>query len=99
MTASANALKTGNAAITFNAAGLSLMTKAVHGLYGKRADITAYVVKGEILDFIQRDFRLRAEGNIRYVNPPKTFSRFMPLYVNYLQFKYHSIEYINSLLK
>ena len=97
--ASANALKTGNAAITFNAAGLSPMTKAVHGLYGKQADITAYVVRGEILDFIQRDFRLRAEGNIRYINPPKAFSRFIPLYVNYLQFKYHSIEYINSLLK
>ena len=60
--ASANALTTESKAVTFNAAGLSGATKKDLGLSGKTADITAYIVQGEIVDFSQQKIGLRAEG-------------------------------------
>ncbi len=61
--ASANALATEGKAVTFNAAGLSRSTKSNLGLTGNNADITAYIVSGEALDYFQRNVGLRAEGN------------------------------------
>ena len=58
--ASANALTTGNDAITFNAAGLSAKTKA--SLNNMDSQIDAYVVKGEIVDFLQSKVGIKAEG-------------------------------------
>lgn len=62
--ASASALKTGNSAITFNAAGLSDKTKQNLNL-NKKAKITAFVVEGEILDLTQSVIGLKAEGAIK----------------------------------
>ena len=62
--ASANALATGGRAVTFNAAGLSGFTKEKLNLNDANADITAYVVEGEIVDHLQRSIGLKAEGNI-----------------------------------
>ena len=52
--ASANALATEGKAVTFNAAGLSNATKKANGLVGNTANITAVIVKGEIVDNLQR---------------------------------------------
>ncbi|RME56656.1 hypothetical protein D6779_10200 [Candidatus Parcubacteria bacterium] len=67
--ASANALATNGKAVTFNAAGLSDKTKTNLGLTGKSADITAYIVEGDILDFVQRNIGLRAEGQLKIILP------------------------------
>ncbi len=61
--ASANALATGNEAITFNAAGLSDKTKSNLGL-SSSAKIDAYVINGEIVDYSQSKIGLKAEGTI-----------------------------------
>jgi RHS repeat-associated protein len=62
--ASANALATKGKAVTFNAAGLSKKTKTNLGLDGKKANISAYVVQGEIVSHLQGKIGLRAEGRI-----------------------------------
>ena len=75
--ASANAMATGNSAITFNAAALSNETKRNLHLNHKEASITAIVVEGEILDYLQRNkLNMHAEGTIKYLKawylPPIT---------------------------
>lgn len=64
--ASANALATGNPAITFNAAALSNSTKKALNLFYK-PDITAYIVTGEIVDYLQSLINMHAEGNRIYL--------------------------------
>jgi hypothetical protein len=70
--ASANALKTKGKAVTFNAAGLSKDTKERLNL-GENADITAYIVRGEIVDYLQNNLliNIRAEGKI--IELPATY--------------------------
>ncbi len=72
--ASADALATNGKAVTFNAAGLSDATKENNNLSGKTSNITAIIVKGEILDQTQRTtpFLNRAEGNKIMI--PSTYS-------------------------
>lgn len=65
--ASANALSVNGKAITFNAAGLSDATKENLTLSGKTANITAFIVSGEIVDYSQRMIGLKAEGNRIYM--------------------------------
>jgi RHS repeat-associated protein len=74
--ASANALAVGGKAVTFNAAGLSDATKSSLGIAGNSANISAYVVQGEILDFSQSAIGLRAEGNINML--PATYAPSIP---------------------
>jgi RHS repeat-associated protein len=69
--ASANALVTEGKAVTFNAAGLSKATKSNLNVEGNVADITAYIVEGEIVDKSQRLIGLSAEGN-RVIYLPKS---------------------------
>ena len=65
--ASANALATGNTAITFNAAALSPLTKDFLSL-NMKADITANIVRGEVLDYLQQKYlNIRAEGRIKTI--------------------------------
>lgn len=52
--ASANALSVEGKAVTFNAAGLSDATKKNNNLDGNIANINAFIVKGEILDWEAR---------------------------------------------
>lgn len=56
--------------ITFNATGLSNATlrKARLNTAEIRNHITACVVKGEIVDFFQKIFRLQANGNLHLIN-------------------------------
>lgn len=62
--ASANALAVEGKAVTFNAAGLSKITKSNNNLLGNTAKITAYVVQGEIVSHLQGKIGLKAEGKI-----------------------------------
>lgn len=64
--ASANALKTGDPAITFNAAALSSKTKNNLGL-NQKADIIAYIVSGEVVDYLQSMIGIKAEGTVKYL--------------------------------
>ena len=64
--ASANALATGLPAITFNAAALSSETKTNLNL-NRQANITAYIVRGEIVDYLQSKIGMRAEGKHVYL--------------------------------
>jgi len=69
-TASANALATGNAAITFNAAGISLLTKTREGLLFKSSvNIRAFIIPGEAVDYYQGIVGSTAEGKHEYVHP------------------------------
>ena len=69
--ASANSLATGKPAITFNSAALSPITKKALNL-NQQAQITSYIVQGEILDYMQRRYlNIHAEGNIKYL--PATY--------------------------
>ncbi len=64
--ANANALSTGNRAVTFNPAAISQPTKDNLGLTGRTADITSYVVKGEAVNHYQSTvLGLHAEGTIK----------------------------------
>lgn len=74
--ASANALATGNSAITFNAAGLSEATKTNLQL-NKVAKITAFIIEGEIVDYLQTKVGVRAEGAIRIL-PAKYVPDWVP---------------------
>lgn len=77
--ASANALKVGGKAVTFNAAGLTGATKNDLGLTGKSANISAYVVQGEIVDYLQGTpgVNLKAEGKVTYL--PASYVPQVPL--------------------
>ena len=72
--ASANALKTGLPAYTYNAAALHPDTKEYYGL-NKDANIQAYIVQGEILNILNRAMGLRAEGNINTIHIPNEMLR------------------------
>ena len=66
--ATANALKTGNReAITFNPAALTRATMKTIDISenGHQQNITNYVVKGEIVNYIQRNFGLHPIGNVK----------------------------------
>ena len=65
--ASANALATSSKAVTFNSAGLSNATKEKFNLTNKTANISAYVVQGEVLDYYQSKIGLKAEGKVTYL--------------------------------
>ncbi|MBP5771952.1 MAG: hypothetical protein J6W75_11490 [Bacteroidaceae bacterium] len=98
--ASANALKTGDPAITFNAAGLSAQTKQALQLNNK-ADITAYVVHNEFLNNSQALIGLRAEGRISYL-PSVPLSIFPCVSRPAISAAYHTMTYlklISTLLK
>ena len=69
--ASANALATGKEAFTFNAAGLSNSTIDKYKLNNK-ANIFAYIVKGDILNSLQGPFSLGAIGKRTYLNGYKS---------------------------
>lgn len=90
--ASANALKTGNPAITFNAAGLSVQTKQALQLNNK-ADITAYVVRNEFVNNSQALIGLRAEGRISYL-PSAPLSLFPRVTRPALSVAYHTMAYL-----
>lgn len=89
--ASANALRTGKDAITFNAAGLSKSTRHKLNLSGGTARIDAYVVSGEALDYYQRGIGLSADGKIHYL--PAFYLPFDPYGLNrLLRLKNHCIN-------
>ena len=60
----ANALSVEGKAATFNAAGLSDKTKNNLGISGNTANISAYVVRGEAVNYYQGALGLKAEGRI-----------------------------------
>ena len=98
--ASANALKTGAPAITFNAAGLSAQTKQALQLNNK-TDITAYVVRNELVNNSQALIGLKAEGRISYL-PSAPLSLFPRVTRPALSVAYHTMAYlklISTLLK
>lgn len=74
--ASANAMATGDYGITFNAAGISDATKTKLGLNDSDSwkYIDAYVVSGEIVDFLQRMIGVKAEGSFTPI-PNKEYSK------------------------
>ena len=69
--AAANSLATGNAAITFNPAGVSWGTRMVNDLPKDKRDgqIRSFVVGGEAVDRSQRLMGSSANGRITYINP------------------------------
>jgi YD repeat-containing protein len=68
--ASLNALTTDRPAITFNAAGVSLLTKYRYGLLlHDNSSISAFVIPGEAIDYFQGIVSSSAEGNHIYVHP------------------------------
>ena len=69
--AAANSLATGNAAITFNPAGVSWGTRATNGLPKDKRDgqIKSFVVGGEAVDRSQRLVGSKANGQITYIHP------------------------------
>ena len=71
--ASANALTTGDTGITFNAAGLSDKTKEQLSLFSGNAYIKAFIVQGEIVDQMQTEIGIRAEGIIVTLPPPRPY--------------------------
>ena len=73
--ASANALATGLPAITFNAAALSDETRTNLNL-NRQANITAYIVRGEIVDYLQSKINMHAEGKRIYL--PSVYSPKLP---------------------
>ncbi len=76
--ASAGALSVDNGkAVTFNAAGLSNATKNLLGIQNSKANITAYVVQGEAVDYYQSKVGIKAEGNITYL--PASYVPQIPL--------------------
>ena len=95
--ASANALKTGDPAITFNAAGLSEQTKRALNL-NNNADITAYVVRNEIVNKSQALIGLRAEGRISYL-PSAPLSIFPRVSRPAISAAYHTMAYLKLISK
>jgi hypothetical protein len=69
--AAANSLATGNAAITFNPAGVSWGTRMVNDLPKDKRDgqIRSFVVGGEAVDRSQRLMGSSANGRITYISP------------------------------
>jgi hypothetical protein len=69
--AAANSLATGNAAITFNPAGVSLFTRWNNNLPKdtRNGQIQSFVVGGEAVDRSQRFGGMKANGQITYIHP------------------------------
>jgi hypothetical protein len=69
--AAANSLATGNAAITFNPAGVSWGTRMANNLPKdkRNGQIQSFVVGGEAIDRSQRWVGSKANGQINYINP------------------------------
>jgi hypothetical protein len=65
--------------VTFNAAGLSNATKNLLGIQNSTANISAYVVQGETVDYYQSKIGLKAEGNVTYL--PAQYVPQIPLVV------------------
>ncbi len=64
--ASLAGLLTGRPTVTFNAAGLSIGTKLSKGVVNKTSgNIKAYIVKDELIDFLQKTILLKTEGQIK----------------------------------
>lgn len=93
--ASANSLKTGDNAITFNAAGLSDKTKQNLGLNNHQGNITAYVVNGEIVNAAQSLLGLKAEGNIINLKPKVDFPNLAPIPTLINSVAKHTMSYTN----
>ena len=98
--ASANALATGRPAYTYNAAGLSSPTKGKYDA-GFNPYINATVVRGELLDGLQRKIGLMAEssGGINYIDYEseawvELLTRVSPVADGYYQARLHLIESI-----
>lgn len=70
-TAAAQSLATGNAAITFNPAGVSWATRMANNLPKdkRNGQIQSFVVGGEAIDRSQRLIGSRANGQIDYIHP------------------------------
>ena len=70
-TAAAQSLATGNAAITFNPAGVSWATRMANNLPKdkRNGQIQSFVVGGEAIDRSQRLIGSRANGQINYIHP------------------------------
>ena len=69
--AAANSLATGNAAITFNPAGVSWGTRMQNDLPSdkRNGQIKSFVVGGELIDKSQRWVGSKANGQITYISP------------------------------
>lgn len=69
--AAANSLATGNAAITFNPAGVSWGTRMANNLPKdkRNGQIQSFVVGGEAIDRSQRWVGSKANGQITYIHP------------------------------
>jgi hypothetical protein len=69
--AAANSLATGNAAIAFNPAGVSLSTRLTNNLPSdnRNGQIRSFVVGGEAVDRSQRWVGSKANGQITYIHP------------------------------
>ncbi len=93
--ASANSLRTGDNAITFNAAGLSEKTKQNLRLNNNKGNITAYVVNGEIVNATQSLLGLKAEGNIINIKPKVDFPNFAPIPALVNSIAKHTMIYTN----
>lgn len=101
--ASTNALATGRPAFTYNAAGLSNITK---GKYDAGLDpyISATIVRGEFVDTYQRLFmKVKAEGVITYVDYENKayvdfFNKVSPAYKTYTQLRLHLIKSVLTVL-
>lgn len=94
--ASANALAVEGKAVTFNAAGLSNATKNKLNLQGNTANISAYVVQGEAVDYYQSKIGLKAEGNVTYLPasyvPQIPFTKVDDAYRLYQRVQNHMME-------
>jgi len=92
--AAANALAVEGKAVTFNAAGLSLFTKSNLGLGGKNADISAYIVKGELVDRLQP---IKADGKRIYMGNGVSKSQALGAHkMDYVIKTFREYQYMNS---
>ena len=102
--ASVNALATGRTAFTYNAAGLSYETLVLYNR-GYNSEINATVVRGEIIDKIQRQFGIKAEDSntINYIEEESTywqdlFNESLPVLNTYNAVRLHTIDAIIDIL-
>ena len=98
--ANANALATGNRAVSFNPAGISGTTKDKLGLTVRTADITSYVVEGEFISHSQSLLRLTVEETI--ITLPASYAPEIPVikvddYIRaYQRFRNHGLDVVNE---
>lgn len=97
--ASANALKIGGKAVTFNPAALSEETKTNLKL-NKDADIQRYVIQGELLDYLQWNvLGMESEGSMHVITPNEEYSndpKFRMLQRLNNHFMHNILNYFNS---